>query len=94
MAGRHCSEDGRSPPRSRCDVDPPAGTTLRVTLGAPGGGTSTGEQIVDNTGGAVNLVTGVTRVVASALPIIFSYSADVSAGNTSGTVALTLTVTA
>jgi len=70
----------------------PANTTLQVNLGAPTGGSSSGNVTLSAT--AANLVTGISTVVQSGLSITYTLSATVAAGVVSQaqkTVTLTLT---
>jgi hypothetical protein len=56
----------------------PPGVTLGATLTAPGTGTSAGAVTLSTT--AVDAVTGIYRVIGSALPISYTLDALVTAG--------------
>lgn len=56
----------------------PAGVTLAVQLGAPGGATSAGSVSLSTT--AADLVTGITELQAADLPITYTVSATPGAG--------------
>jgi hypothetical protein len=74
------------------DSDLPAGMALSVAL-ATGSGSSAGSVVV-SAGTAVNLVTGITRGAFANQPIVYTFSANASAGElptTTKTVTLTLT---
>lgn len=70
----------------------PSGVTLSVTLGAPSGATSAGEQAL--TTSAVDLVTGITKLNASGLSITYGLAATSAAGViTATTRVVTYTIT-
>jgi hypothetical protein len=56
----------------------PAGVTLSATLGAPAGGTSAGIMSLSTT--AVDMVTGITKLNASALTLTYQLDATAAAG--------------
>jgi cytoskeletal protein RodZ len=60
-------------------ADMPSNVTLKVNLTAPTGGTSQGDVILELTGGAKNLVTGITQKAESSLGITYKLSATVLA---------------
>jgi len=60
------------------DSDMPANTTLKVTMAAPSGGTSTGPVTLSTT--PQNAVTGFGMVIGSNLAIGYTLDATVSAG--------------
>lgn len=69
----------------------PAGVTLSATLGAPAGATSSGIQAL--TTGTVDMVTGITKLAASALAITYQLDATAAAGVQSGSRTVTYTIT-
>lgn len=73
------------------DNNMPANTTLKITMGAPSGGTSAGAVTLSTT--PQNAVTGFGMVIGSALSIGYTLDATVSAGiiaATSRTVTFTI----
>lgn len=56
----------------------PTGLTLTVNLTAPAGGSSAGAQALSTA--AVDVVTGITQVAQSAIPLSYSLSATPAAG--------------
>lgn len=76
------------------DSDMPAGLTLRVNLTAPTGGTSAGATVLASTGGAVDVVTGITKKAQAGLNLTYTLDATVAAGVvTSSTRTVTYTIT-
>ena len=69
----------------------PAGVTLSASLAAPAGAASAGIKALGTT--AVDLVTAITHVNASALALIYQLDAIPAAGVTSGTRVVTYTIT-
>jgi CheY-like chemotaxis protein len=69
----------------------PAGVTLSATLGAPAGATSAGAKAL--TTATVDVVTGITKLAASALAITYPLDATAAAGVQSGTRTVTYTIT-
>jgi X-X-X-Leu-X-X-Gly heptad repeat protein len=70
----------------------PAGLTLSVNLSAPAGGSSAGAQSLST--GAVDLVTGITKLAQGALGVSYSLDATLAAGvvaSTTRTVTYTIT---
>jgi hypothetical protein len=75
------------------DSNMPSNTTLEVNLGAPTGGSSSGDVSLSTT--AADLVTGITQKAESGLSITYTLSATVTAGIVaSDTRTVTLTLTA
>ena len=75
------------------DSDMPSNTTLQVNLGAPTGGSSSGDVTLSTT--AADLVTGITQRAESGLTVSYTLSATVAAGVVaSDTRTVTLTLTA
>lgn len=73
------------------DTAMPANTSLLVTLTAPTGGSGAGQVILSTT--AQDLVTGISTLAESALPISYEFTADAAAGVVaSSTKTVTLTV--
>ena len=71
----------------------PTGTTLKINLVAPTGGTSAGDVTLSN-GSASDLVTGITQKAESGKTITYKFSATAAAGvvsSTNRTITLTLT---
>jgi hypothetical protein len=60
------------------DLAMPSGVTLKVNLGAPTGATSAGSVSLGTT--AVDLVTGITKLNASAKTVTYTLSATAGAG--------------
>lgn len=73
------------------NINMPAGVILSATLGAPAGATSSGIQAL--TTGTVDMVTGITRLAASALTITYQLDATAAAGVQSGSRTVTYTIT-
>jgi hypothetical protein len=74
------------------DSDMPAGLTLTVDLGAPGGASSAGATALSSA--SVDLVTGITKKAEGALSVSYGLSATTAAGvvsSTSRTVTYTIT---
>ena len=74
------------------DSDMPAGLSLTVDLGAPGGASSAGATALSSA--SVDLVTGISKKAEAALPVGYSLSATTAAGvvsSTSRTVTFTIT---
>lgn len=74
------------------DSDMPSNTMLQVNLGAPTGGSSSGDVALSTT--AADLVTGITQRAESGLTVSYTLSATVAAGvvgSAARTVTLTLT---
>jgi hypothetical protein len=70
----------------------PAGLTLSANLTAPGGATSTGLTALGTT--AVNVVTGITKLNAAGLSLVYQLDATAAAGVVaSGTRVVTYTIT-
>ena len=70
----------------------PAGVTLSATLGAPAGATSAGIKSLST--GAVDMVTGITKLNSSALALTYQLDATSAAGViTSTTRVVTYTIT-
>jgi hypothetical protein len=70
----------------------PTGVTLSVTMGAPGGATSAGAKQLGTS--AVDVVTGITKVMATGLSLGYSLDATAAAGVvTSTTRTVTFTIT-
>lgn len=73
------------------NTDMPTGTTLKINLAAPTGGTSLGDVALSTA--AADLVTGISKKKGSSLAITYKFSATVEAGEiTSATKTVTLTI--
>lgn len=73
------------------DTAMPANTDLKVSLTAPTGGSSNGQQTLTTT--AVDLVTGAGKKAQSGMAISYEFDATVDADPQSGTRTVTLTLT-
>lgn len=71
--------------------DMPAGVTLSVLLGQPAGATSVSRDLASGT--AQDLVTGITKLKALALPVTYTLTATAAAGVASGSRVVTYTLT-
>jgi hypothetical protein len=72
------------------DLDMPANSSLSVSLGAPAGATSAGSVALSST--AVDLVTGISNVSETNLPVSYTFGADVhTAASLTRTVTYVLT---
>ena len=74
------------------DAPMPAGVSLAVALGAPSGASSTGSMTL--TTAASDVVTGISSVSATALPIVYTLSATATAPVAPGTRTVTYTIAA
>ena len=74
------------------DQPMPAGVSLAVALGAPSGASSTGSMLLSTA--SADVVTGISSVSASALPIVYTLSATATAPVAPGTRTVTFTVSA
>ncbi len=70
----------------------PKGVSLAVNVSAPAGAKSAGSTTLSTR--PTDVVTGITAVSASALPIAYAMSAHKSAGTAANTVIVTYTITA
>ena len=73
------------------DLPMPTGLSLSVMLGAPAGAASAGARTLGSS--ATDVVTGISAVSASALPITYAMSATSAASSASGTRTVTYTIT-
>jgi hypothetical protein len=69
----------------------PAGVTLKAAMGAPAGATSAGAVALSAT--PADLVTGITKLNATALSLTYTLDATAAAGVQSGTKVVTFTIT-
>jgi hypothetical protein len=74
------------------DTPMPSGMTLAVALGAPAGGTSAGSRTLGTA--SADVVTGISMVSASALPIVYTLSASSTAPVAPGSRTVTFTIAA
>ena len=74
------------------DTPMPSGMTLAVALGAPPGASSAGSMTLGTA--SADVVTGISMVSASALPIVYTVSASATAPVTSGSRTVTFTLAA
>ena len=74
------------------DAPMPAGMTLAVALAAPAGAASAGTRTLGTA--AADVVTGISTVSASALPIVYTVSASASAPVAPGSRIVTFTIAA